>query len=347
MGGVAAYAEDAGRSATVHLRDSVISGVAVPLVRVGANGGDANVSSDRSSYLSNIVPGLNSGPGTLIERRRLTVSPGFVNAAAGDFRLAAGSPLIDAGTPNSVPADAVDRDGRPRASDGDGDCTHVPDIGAFEYQGTKVRAVATAAAATTGTGQPVGFSATASCIPGPGVPTIRWSFSDGATATGATITHAFQSPGRHTATATVSDRHGHQANATATVEVTAPATTRPKISRLRVTPTRVQIGSRLPRLVRRAVRRPLATIGFRLSKRATVTLRFAQLRAKGAPRRLATKVRIKARKGANRIRFDARVSRRVALQPGTYRLTMVAADTAGNRSNPAKTRFTAINPARR
>jgi hypothetical protein len=87
--------------------------------------------------------------------------------------------------------------------------------------------------------------------------------------------------------------------------------------------------------------------GALLSKRATITLRFAKLRPNGTPRKLSTKVRIKARKGRNRIRFAARLSRRVALKPGAYRLTMVATDAAGNRSKPAKTRFTAINPARR
>ena len=57
-----------------------------------------------------------------------------------------------------------------RASDGDGDCTHVPDIGAFELQGSKVTALATAGAASAQAGQPVSFSSAGSCIPGPGEP---------------------------------------------------------------------------------------------------------------------------------------------------------------------------------
>jgi uncharacterized delta-60 repeat protein len=126
-----------------------------------------------------------------------------------------------------------------------------------------------------------------------------------------------------------------------------PAAARPKITRLRVTPTRVRIGSRLPKLVRRPARRPLATIGFRVSKRAIVTLRFAKLRTNGAPRKLTTKVRFKARKGRNRIRFAARLTRRVALKPGSYRLTAVATDRAGRRSTRARTRFTALKPAGR
>jgi hypothetical protein len=344
--GVVALADGAGKSATVHVRDSVISGIDIPVGRQADNGATADLTTTRSAYPSSVAP-YDIGPGSLVEQNRLQVNPRFVGN--GDFHLAADSPLIDAGTPGSVGAGAVDRDGRPRASDGDGECAHVPDIGAFEYQGIRVRAMAAAAAATVSTGQPVGFSAAGSCIPGPGEPTIRWSFDDGATAPGAAVTHAFQTPGRHTATATVSDQDGHSAVATAAVEVSAPAAgtpTAPRISRLRVTPTRVQIGKPLPKLVRGPTRRLLATIGFHLSKRATVTLQFAKLRPNRAPRKLATTVRITARKGQNGIRFAARLSRRVTLTPGAYRLTVVATDPAGNRSKPANTRFTAVNPAR-
>ena len=358
MSGTAAYADGAGMSATVHLRDSVMSGIAVPLLRVGANSGVANLSTDRSSYLSNIAPALNSGPGDLAEQRHLTVSPGFVNAAGGDFHLAADSPLVDAGTPGDLAAGSADRDGRPRASDGDGDCAHVPDIGAFELQGNKVRAIATAGAATASVGQAVGFYADGSCIPGPGAPTIGWSFDDGATATGAAVTHAFATPGRHTATVTVSDGDGHQALAGAGVDVTAPpappATTPVSaaaatlvISKLRVMPRRIEIGTLLPKLVRKAAKRPVGAIRFTLSKAATVRLRFAKLGKDGATRTIKTTVRIKAKPGVNRIRFSGQLSRKVRLKPAAYRLTMVATDATGARSKPATARFTAITATRR
>jgi hypothetical protein len=348
--GVFADADEAGEHATVHMRDSVINNNDTPVARSATNGATtANVTTERSLYPVATQP-INVGPGHITETGHLTVNPGLVDEAGGDFHLAAGSPLIDAGTPGDLPAGAVDRDGRARASDGDGDCAHVSDIGAFEYQGSNARAVATAAAATAGVGQAVGFSAAGSCIPGPEAPTVGWSFDDGATATGAAVTHAFQTPGRHSATVTVTDGHGHSAQATAGVDVTAPAAAAaaaPSLGRLRVAPTRVQIGTRLPKPVRRAVERPLATIGFRLSTRATVTLRFAKLTSSGKARPVKTKVRINARKGRNRIRFAARLTRRMALAPGNYRLTAVATDTAGARSKPAKTRFTAVKPTQR
>ena len=67
---------------------------------------------------------VGSGSGLVADHNLLTSAPGFVNAAAGDFRLLSGSPAVDAGTP--VPWVFVDWDsaGRPR---GNG-----YDIGAFE-----------------------------------------------------------------------------------------------------------------------------------------------------------------------------------------------------------------------
>jgi hypothetical protein len=305
IAGVVAQGDGAGSGGVVRMRDSVISGIGLPVARQGRTGATANVTTDRSSYGANVTP-FDSGPGQLIEHNRLIVSPQFVGN--GDFHLAAGSPLIDAGTPGSVPAGAVDRDGRPRASDGNGDCTRVSDIGAFEYQGTKVKAVAHASAAAT-TGTPVPFTAAGSCVPGPEAPTIRWRFDDGALAAGASAAHAYATPGRHVATVTVTDAHGHSAQASAAVTVTAPPVA-PKITRLRVTHGRVR---------------------FRLSQTATVTLRIAKV-----GKRPRTTLHVNAHQGANKIRL------RKTLKPGRYRLTAVATTTTGQHSKRVATRFKVV-----
>jgi hypothetical protein len=347
-----AEANGTGKSATVNLRDSVISGLN-PLVRQGTNGGVANLSTDRSNYPDNTRV-FDSGPGSVVEERRLNVSPRFVDAAGGDFHLAADSPLIDAGTPGVVPAEARDHDGKPRASDGDGDCAHVPDIGAFELQGSKATAVASAGAVSAQAGQLVSFSSAGSCIPGPGEPQAAWSFDDGASASGAAVGHAFAAPGQHTATLTVTDGAGHQASATATVDVTAapaPADNTPAgggraapvLSRLKVSPARVAIGKLLPRLIAKPAPRPAATISFRLSKAAKVELRFARIGTGGRVRRLKPTVRLAARRGVNRVRFAGRLSRRVRLAPGAYRLTAGAIDASGARSTPQERRFSVIS----
>lgn len=64
------------------------------------------------------------------------LQPAFVNAGAGDYRPAAGSPVIDAGSPvASRPFDPkLDLGGLQRFVDGNGDGTAITDIGAYEFQ---------------------------------------------------------------------------------------------------------------------------------------------------------------------------------------------------------------------
>jgi hypothetical protein len=180
-----------------------------------------------------------------------------------------------------------------------------------------------------------------------------WDFGDGtAPVTGGTVTHTYPRPGRYTIKVRGADALWNQTTRSRTIVVsprapvtvpappTAPGADAPRITRLRVAPTRIRIGRRLPKLVRTRVRRPLGTIRFRLSEHAVVTLRFAKLGRRGASRPLRTAVRVEARKGRNRVRFAGRLSRSVALRPGRWRLTAVAVDDAGARSRRARTSFT-------
>jgi hypothetical protein len=58
--------------------------------------------------------------------------PQFADSGNGDYRLSAGSPCVDAGDNDSVPADVCDLDGNARIYDGDGDGEAVVDMGAYE-----------------------------------------------------------------------------------------------------------------------------------------------------------------------------------------------------------------------
>lgn len=78
--------------------------------------------------------------------------PLFVDVTADDYRLAASSPAIDAGTntPTGGALPPLDFDGQSRIVDGDGNTTAVVDIGAFEVPEPAAAAAAWAACTALG-----------------------------------------------------------------------------------------------------------------------------------------------------------------------------------------------------
>ena len=72
-------------------------------------------------------------------------------------------------------------------------------------------------------GFPAGFDVRASDPDGEAV-TLTWAFDDGATATGEHATHAWATPGTHTATVTATDPTGLSDTRTFTIEVTSNST---------------------------------------------------------------------------------------------------------------------------
>jgi hypothetical protein len=216
--GAAAIANYTGQVAGVTLTDSVISGPATALSR-SANLGQANLTTNYDDYPAGTYAGTGSGSTT--ESHVLHVNPDFLNPAMGAFALAAGSPLIDAGTPGGLSSGEPRTDliGLPRILAGKGTCTARRDIGAYEYAPGHLPATAQAKPTTVSTGQPVKFTATG-CSINPRLKVhFSWAFGDGKTASGAVVTHEFKKPGTYHPTVTVSDAAGRHGHASVTVTV--------------------------------------------------------------------------------------------------------------------------------
>jgi streptogramin lyase len=114
-----------------------------------------------------------------------------------------------------------------------------------------------------------------------------------------------------------------------------PDTTRPNVTRFRITRSVFRLGG-------------LGTvIRWRQSEAARNTIVFHR-RVDGRWRRVPRRrMRFQATAGAHRLRFRGRVSLRKPLRPGRYRMTMTARDAAGNVSIPDRVRFRLLPRLRR
>lgn len=120
--GIRAMADSGTETATVEVSSSVIEGPAMPLAVLADNGRTATLTASYSSFdqaAVQIVPDLNgsgeAGTATYDANEVAWLKPGFVDAAAGDFHLAAGSALVDAGDPAAPDAERLDIDSGSRA----------------------------------------------------------------------------------------------------------------------------------------------------------------------------------------------------------------------------------------
>jgi PKD repeat protein len=229
-------------SSTAELDSSV--GVGFPVAGVGAGGavecyensGTGAVSVGYSNFNFTGMTGSSGSVSSGCPAPTLTsnqnqggsspVLPVFVDAAAGDYRPAYNSPLVDAGDPSLT--GGTDLDGNPRVVNGKGtSAAAVTDIGAYEYQRGAPTVTATGPS-TSALNQPLTFTGTASDPnDGESISSYSWQFDDGATATGASVTHAYAGAGTHTATLTVTEPNGLSASTTVTTTVTVVPTTPP------------------------------------------------------------------------------------------------------------------------
>ena len=213
-------------------------------------------------------------------------------------------------------------------------------------------------------GLPLSFSISPLDVWSP-IASTNWSFGDGQSATGASVTHAYSNPGSYTVTASSADT---LANATSTAEnititLPQPTITVPALTNVSQTHRIWREGNGKASLARHPSRRPPVgtTFIFTLNKRARVNLAFTQTTSGRrvshgcqAPnksnhgrtrcRRTVTRGTLgyNVQSGRHQLVFQGRIaSRRLPL--GAYSLTITAIDPAtGRLSRPQTLRFTIV-----
>ena len=195
----------------------------------------------------------------------------------------------------------------------------------------------------------------------------EWEFGDGATATGPSVVHAYLVPGTYTARLTARDREDGTASTTREIVVTAPSGPPPPgglptdpvpvVTAFSAAPRRFA----LVRGARPAARSPRGTtFRFTLSEAARTRIAIQRARPGRRSGRRCVKPtrRLRARRrctrytaigaltqssalGANQLRFTGRIGAR-SLRRGRHRATIVATDSAGQRSVARRARFRVV-----
>jgi hypothetical protein len=276
----AVLARSVGGTPTIVLRNSIarmLSSSEFTAADVVADGATASASS--SSYTT--VSAVNGGNATPVATAgNISGDPEFASPATHDFSLRR-SPLIDRGDPAFVSPGELAYNDVPRSLDGAGDCSALPDIGAYEAPARPCR--------------PQGVNQ------------------------------------------------------------------RPKLTDVSLSP--VKFTSRKPI---RPGRRRGTTIDFRLSERAEMSILIERkaagrrVKVKGARRCVRVRPRnrhaprcirhakvgtlkISGRPARNKKRFLGRVGRKL-LKPGLYRMSLVAADAEGAKSQMVRRSFRVLEP---
>ena len=248
-----------------------------------------------------------------------------------DYAPRADSPVVDSGSNGGLAAgeSPTDRLGRPRAAASDDTCDAGPgrrDKGAFERYRPRP-SIAIVGADRFPAGSPAQFTAVTDAID----PGFVWSFGDESTGVGEqTTSHTFAT-GRSKVTLEVTDRaYGCTARLSRDVTVTtAPSAS--GAARDRTAPRLTKV-----RLVRaRIARRRNASLRFTLSEAATVTITVA--RRKGSRYVAPRSVKVKGRRGANRVTLPAK---KLKLRPARFRVRVSARDAAGNTAKAVARKLT-------
>jgi parallel beta-helix repeat protein len=162
----------------------------------------------------NTFSGYQSASGQ--DANSLNSDPLFIDASNNDFSLKVGSLCIDAGINVGLKKDyhgTIIPQG------------YAPDIGAYEYEGTRSEPpVASFTAYPTQGASPllVSFDASASYDPDGSLTSYKWEFGDGGTGSGVTTSHTYEKGGTFTAKLTVTDNANQSSSSTKTISAGSP-----------------------------------------------------------------------------------------------------------------------------
>jgi hypothetical protein len=319
--------------ATIDVRDTAILGFTTAFQRFGetvctdfdpitpgcqgpGGTGSGNITASYSRYQGAVND--QGGPGTLSTPNTTTIGdPGFVNAGAGDLRPAYDSPLVNAGDPAPPGGEpATDLAGIARIVNG------RSDIGAYEYGRRAPVAKAAVNPVTAGPGKLLAFSSAGSFDPDGDPLTFAWSFSGGGSATGASVSHGFSTPGTSTGTVTATDPVGLKGSATATATVGKAKAKSIKVSvkpkRDRTAPYKFKVSGRI-------VLPKGAAASLCGKTKVKVVLRHAKQKSVKRTKRVKTK----------KCRFSAKVG---VPQTGKYKVLVSFPGNKSVRSKKAKPR---------
>jgi len=350
-----------GRAVVVWLRETV------NLIEASAQNGDGSWQTPAVISATGVTP---SEPVLAVDAGG-NATAAWVQASGGKALLAASSrpspggewsalAQVPAETEAKEPAIGMDDQGDALASWTRYTGTYAVEASAYDAAGPLLNGLSIPTSATVG--QALSFSVSPFDV-WSALGATTWSFGDGATATGTSVSHAYTTPGSYTVTVTGTDALGNATSATGTVTVAgsivspclcALAVPKPTILSLSQSRSRWREGGHLASLARKHSL-PVGTVfSFALNTPATVTFAFTKPASgrrvgkrcvalthgnRHKPKCTRTVLKgsivLPAHTGARTLSFQGRVSASNRLAPGTYTLRLTAANPAG--VSPART----------
>jgi hypothetical protein len=354
----------------------------------GAGAETIETSQDHALGSSWSAPKAISGPGKMEEAPQIAVNDAGQAAIVWERQEPSGTEIVEASSGSatgvawqparSVSASTPGSEAREPdvAMDAHGDAAavwsglaggfYIAEAAGFDAAGPAIGALSIPSSGAVG--QALSFSLSATDVWSP-LGTTTWSFGDGQSASGMSVTHAFANTGTYTVTVTSADVLGNTTSASAGVAIAgggkaapAPTPSAPSLTGVHLTHTRFRIAKQ-PTAVSASARRkpPLGTsFRFTLSEAAKVRIAFThsapglrsagrcvvptpRLKHRHAPHctrtlTVGTLTRVHEGQGTDSIAFSGRIGKH-ALAPRAYRATLTAIAN-GLTSTPSKLALT-------